>query len=79
MKADGEFENSSPVRKDEIHDNDSDDNNNNNYNDNNARIFNYRELATATRNFHPDTFLGEGGFGSVYKGKLLGTNEVYSR
>lgn len=41
-----------------------------------ARVFNYRELATATRNFHPDTFLGEGGFGSVYKGQLLSTSEV---
>jgi len=41
-----------------------------------TRVFNYRELATATRNFHPDSFHGEGGFGSVYKGKLLGTNEV---
>lgn len=39
-------------------------------------VFNYRDLATATRNFHPDTFLGEGGFGSVYKGKLLDTGEV---
>ena len=42
-----------------------------------TRVFNYRELATATRNFHPDSFLGEGGFGSVYRGKLLGTDEVF--
>ncbi|XP_057544448.1 probable serine/threonine-protein kinase PBL7 isoform X2 [Amaranthus tricolor] len=41
-----------------------------------ARVFNYRELATATRNFHPDMFLGEGGFGSVYKGMHLGIDEV---
>jgi len=32
------------------------------------RIFTFAELRTATRNFKPDTVLGEGGFGRVYKG-----------
>lgn len=27
-------------------------------------------------NFHPDTFLGEGGFGRVYKGRLDSTGQV---
>lgn len=35
-----------------------------------ARVFSYRELATATKNFRPECFLGEGGFGRVYKGQL---------
>ncbi|XP_074309154.1 putative serine/threonine-protein kinase PBL7 isoform X2 [Silene latifolia] len=80
LKGDGESNNSAPAIKDEMQDNNNDDNNSNNNNSNTnrdkARIFSYRELATATRNFHPDTFLGEGGFGSVFKGKLVGTNEV---
>jgi serine/threonine-protein kinase PBS1 len=28
-----------------------------------AQTFTFRELATATRNFRPECFLGEGGFG----------------
>lgn len=32
------------------------------------RIFSAEELKAATRNFHSDTFVGEGGFGRVYKG-----------
>ena len=32
------------------------------------RSFNFAELRAATRNFRPDTLLGEGGFGSVFKG-----------
>uniref|UniRef100_A0A803KWI5 Protein kinase domain-containing protein n=1 Tax=Chenopodium quinoa TaxID=63459 RepID=A0A803KWI5_CHEQI len=43
---------------------------------NKARVFNYQDLATATRNFHRETFLGEGGFGSVYKGILESNSEV---
>lgn len=35
-----------------------------------ARNFTYRELASCTRNFHPNCLLGEGGFGRVYKGFL---------
>lgn len=35
-----------------------------------AQNFTFRELATATKNFTPDSLLGEGGFGRVYKGVL---------
>ncbi|XP_061359768.1 probable serine/threonine-protein kinase PBL7 [Gastrolobium bilobum] len=35
-----------------------------------AKIFTFRELATATKNFRDETFIGQGGFGSVYKGKI---------
>ena len=34
----------------------------------NLRGFSYSELKAATRNFRPDSVLGEGGFGSVFKG-----------
>lgn len=34
----------------------------------NLKIFTFAELRTATRNFRPDTVLGEGGFGRVFKG-----------
>ncbi|KAF3331895.1 putative serine/threonine-protein kinase NAK [Carex littledalei] len=34
----------------------------------NLRIFTFAELKGATRNFKPETVLGEGGFGKVYKG-----------
>ncbi|KAG0504688.1 hypothetical protein M758_11G071100 [Ceratodon purpureus] len=33
-------------------------------------IFSYNELRAATRDFHPDMKLGEGGYGAVYKGNL---------
>ncbi|KAL1313705.1 putative serine/threonine-protein kinase isoform X2 [Arachis ipaensis] len=36
--------------------------------DESFRVFTYRELASATRGFHPSHKIGEGGFGSVYKG-----------
>ena len=36
--------------------------------DSKLRIFTYCELRLATMNFHPDKALGEGGFGTVYKG-----------
>lgn len=32
------------------------------------RKFTYNELKLATRNFRPDSLLGEGGFGCVFKG-----------
>ncbi|XP_038980970.1 receptor-like cytoplasmic kinase 176 [Phoenix dactylifera] len=32
------------------------------------RCFTFSDLKTATRNFRPDSVLGEGGFGSVFKG-----------
>ncbi|MED6152710.1 putative serine/threonine-protein kinase pbl10 [Stylosanthes scabra] len=34
----------------------------------NLKNFSYNELRTATKNFRPDSVLGEGGFGSVFKG-----------
>ncbi|XVE99573.1 hypothetical protein REPUB_Repub03eG0210800 [Reevesia pubescens] len=34
----------------------------------NLKSFNFSDLRTATRNFRPDSVLGEGGFGSVFKG-----------
>ncbi|KAH9302192.1 hypothetical protein KI387_013775, partial [Taxus chinensis] len=33
-------------------------------------IFNLENLRAATRNFHEDNKLGEGGFGPVYKGTM---------
>lgn len=32
------------------------------------RKFNFNELKSATRNFRPESLLGEGGFGCVFKG-----------
>lgn len=34
----------------------------------NLKSFSFADLKTATRNFRPDSVLGEGGFGSVFKG-----------
>ncbi|GAB2279752.1 Probable serine/threonine-protein kinase pix13 [Dionaea muscipula] len=34
------------------------------------RIFSFSELRSATKNFRPETLLGEGGFGKVYKGSI---------
>lgn len=34
----------------------------------NLKSFTFSELKNATRNFRPDSVLGEGGFGSVFKG-----------
>ncbi|RZR79802.1 hypothetical protein BHM03_00005629 [Ensete ventricosum] len=33
-------------------------------------IYSYKDLSSATENFSPGNKIGEGGFGSVYKGKL---------
>ncbi|OWM89801.1 hypothetical protein CDL15_Pgr024549 [Punica granatum] len=41
-----------------------------------AQTFTFRELAAATSNFRPECLLGEGGFGSVYKGRLESTGQV---
>lgn len=41
-----------------------------------AQIFTFRELATATKNFRDETFIGQGGFGIVYKGKIEKINQV---
>ncbi|XP_027368681.1 probable serine/threonine-protein kinase PBL7 [Abrus precatorius] len=35
-----------------------------------SRTFSFQELAVATHNFRPESLLGEGGFGRVYKGRL---------
>lgn len=37
---------------------------------NNVDIFTYEEMKLATKHFRPDLVLGEGGFGSVYKGVI---------
>ncbi|KAL5063584.1 hypothetical protein RYX36_025321, partial [Vicia faba] len=36
----------------------------------NLKFFSYADMKSATKNFKPDTLLGEGGFGKVYKGWL---------
>ncbi|XP_058767478.1 probable serine/threonine-protein kinase PIX13 [Vicia villosa] len=36
----------------------------------NLKVFSYADMKAATKNFKPDTLLGEGGFGKVYKGWL---------
>ncbi|CAJ2672357.1 unnamed protein product [Trifolium pratense] len=41
-----------------------------------ARTFTFRELATATKNFRDETCIGQGGFGTVYKGKIDGISQV---
>lgn len=45
-------------------------------NGNRAQTFSFDELAAATGNFWSDCFLGEGGFGKVYKGHLEAINQV---
>lgn len=34
----------------------------------NLKSFNFAEIKAATRNFRPDSVVGEGGFGAVFKG-----------
>lgn len=41
-----------------------------------AHTFTFRELAAATKNFRADCFVGEGGFGQVYRGHLESSNQV---
>ncbi|KAH7834486.1 hypothetical protein Vadar_016529 [Vaccinium darrowii] len=41
-----------------------------------AQTFSFREVAAATKNFTPESFLGEGGFGRVYKGRLESTGQA---
>ncbi|KAK7360300.1 hypothetical protein VNO77_02284 [Canavalia gladiata] len=36
----------------------------------NLKVFSFSDLKSATKSFKPDTLLGEGGFGKVYKGWL---------
>ncbi|KAK1304988.1 Serine/threonine-protein kinase PBS1 [Acorus calamus] len=40
-----------------------------------ARVFTFRELASATKNFNAECLVGEGGFGRVYKGRLQGIDQ----
>lgn len=42
-----------------------------------AQTFTFEELAVSTRNFRSDCFLGEGGFGKVYKGFIDKINQVH--
>ncbi|KAG6501064.1 hypothetical protein ZIOFF_040931 [Zingiber officinale] len=44
-------------------------------NPNSTVVFTFDQLLTATFNFKAECFLGEGGFGRVYKGRLKDTNQ----
>lgn len=41
-----------------------------------AKTFTFQELEAATGNFRADCFVGEGGFGKVYKGNIERINQV---
>nr|XP_043637551.1 probable serine/threonine-protein kinase PBL7 [Erigeron canadensis] len=41
-----------------------------------ARTFTFAQLVAATDNFTAENFLGEGGFGKVYKGKLEDSDQI---
>ncbi|XP_018482210.2 probable serine/threonine-protein kinase PBL5 isoform X1 [Raphanus sativus] len=43
-----------------------------------AQTFTFKELAAATGNFRSDCFLGEGGFGKVFKGTIEKPDQVLS-
>jgi len=45
----------------------------------NLKAFTFNELKNATRNFRPDSLLGEGGFGYVFKGWIDGTTLTASK
>ncbi|KVH97666.1 Concanavalin A-like lectin/glucanase, subgroup, partial [Cynara cardunculus var. scolymus] len=40
------------------------------------KIFSFQTLVSATKNFHPDNKLGQGGYGPVFKGKLEDGREI---
>ncbi|KAL8154279.1 hypothetical protein V2J09_012039 [Rumex salicifolius] len=42
----------------------------------NAKTFTFVELSAATKNFRKDFYLGEGGFGKVYKGRIDNINQT---
>ncbi|VFQ96712.1 unnamed protein product [Cuscuta campestris] len=41
-----------------------------------ARTFTFADLVAATENFKQEFFLGEGGFGKVFKGRLVDTGQI---
>lgn len=41
-----------------------------------AQTFSFKELERATKGFSQNNFIGEGGFGRVYKGKLESTGQI---
>lgn len=43
---------------------------------NNVRLFSYNSLRSATRNFHPSSRIGGGGYGVVYRGVLRDDAQV---
>ena len=43
-----------------------------------AQIFSFHDLSTATQNFNPDSLVGEGGFGRVYRGRIESLSQVLS-
>ncbi|KAF3585579.1 hypothetical protein F2Q69_00026680 [Brassica cretica] len=45
----------------------------------NLKAFSFNELKNATKNFRPDSLLGEGGFGCVFKGWIDETTLTASR
>ncbi|KFK33463.1 hypothetical protein AALP_AA5G016500 [Arabis alpina] len=45
----------------------------------NLKAFTFNDLKNATRNFRPDSLLGEGGFGYVFKGWIDGTTFTASK
>ncbi|XAR60594.1 Non-specific serine/threonine protein kinase [Bertholletia excelsa] len=45
----------------------------------NLKRFSFADLRMATRNFRPDTMVGEGGFGSVFKGWIDGNSFAAAR
>ena len=45
----------------------------------NLKAFSFNELKNATKNFRPDSLLGEGGFGRVFKGWIDETTLTASR
>jgi hypothetical protein len=45
----------------------------------NLKVYNFLDLKTATKNFKPDSMLGQGGFGKVYRGWVDATTLAPSR
>lgn len=45
----------------------------------NLKAFTFNDLRNATRNFRPDSLIGEGGFGYVYKGWINEQNFAPSK